>query len=128
MKNSNFQFKNPKLVDIQFKINRNFQNNKEGIDIDLQANVDINKFNDRSEAIVELTLIIGNEDSSNPFYIRATECAVFRWDECVGERVDKLLEQNAPAILLGYLRPTIAMITAASPFETYNIPLINFSE
>lgn len=128
MKNSAFQFKNPSLVDFQFKINKNYRDDGKSVDMKMQAHVNINKLDSGSEAIVELTLVIGTEDETNPFFIRATEGAVFRWDDCVGERVDKLLEQNAPAILLGYLRPIIAMLTSATPFETYNIPLINFNE
>lgn len=128
MKNSGFQFKAPKLIDIQFKVNKGFKNEKEEpVDIKLNGKVNIKKL-ENSEAIVELTLFIGTEDDTSPFYICATEGAVFRWEDYVGERAEKLLEQNAPAILLGYLRPVIAMLTAASPFETYNIPLINFSE
>ena len=41
--------------------------------------------------------------------------------------VDQLLRQNAPALLLSYLRPTVAQITSSSEFETFDIPFVNFS-
>ena len=41
--------------------------------------------------------------------------------------VDKLLNQNAPSLLLSYIRPIVVQITAASPFPTYNIPFMNFT-
>ncbi|MEI3592754.1 MAG: hypothetical protein V8Q05_07985 [Lachnospiraceae bacterium] len=41
--------------------------------------------------------------------------------------IEKLLNQNAPSLLLGYLRPIISQITAASPYNAYNLPF-SFSE
>lgn len=75
-------------------------------------------------------MTIGKEDASVPFYIYAEEGAAFRWN---AEKIDeqhreKLLKQNAPALLLSYLRPTISVITAASPFNAYDIPFMNFTE
>lgn len=129
MKKSDFQFKNPRLVDIEFVVNKDFANIDEGeSDLAFNANVNINKFKDLSEAVVELTITIGTKEQESPFYIKATEGAIFRWNESVNGKEDQLLEQNAPAILIGYLRPIISMITAASPFEAYNIPAINFME
>lgn len=40
--------------------------------------------------------------------------------------IEKLLNQNAPSLLLGYLRPIISQITAASPYNAYNLPFIDF--
>lgn len=129
MKESGLQFKNPRLLGVEFEINRDFDNSEdESIDIKLGFNIDVHKSKKKLEAIVELTVTVGAEDNTSPFYIKATEGAVFRWSDEMKKMEDKLLEQNAPAILLGYLRPIIAMLTAASPFEAYNIPLINFTK
>ena len=55
--------------------------------------------------------------------------ANFRWSEALDEqRRDSLLKQNAPALLVSYARPIIAMITNASRFPAFNIPFINFTE
>ena len=55
--------------------------------------------------------------------------AEFRWPDSLNvEMVEKLLNQNAPSLLLGYLRPIISQITAASPYNAYNLPFIDFSE
>ena len=41
-----------------------------------------------------------------PFYIKAIEGANFRWnDELDDNMIDRLLNQNAPSLLLSYLRP-----------------------
>lgn len=129
MQSSDFQFKNPRLINLEFEVKKDFvATSDEPIDIRLSFNVDINKSSEKPEAIVELTVIAGTEDNSNPFYIKATEGAKFKWNEKVDNHVDKLLEQNAPAVLLGYLRPIISMITGVSPFSAYNIPLIDFTQ
>lgn len=129
MEKSGLQCKNPRLVDVEFKINRDFDNqDDESINIKTEFHVNIDKIEEKSEAIVELTVIIGSKDHSQPFYISATEGALFRWSEDLNERESILLEQNAPAILLGYIRSIVSMLTAVSPFEAYDIPLINFKK
>lgn len=51
-----------------------------------------------------------------------------RWKEKLDEeKVHKLLNQNAPSLLLSCLRPVISQLTAASPFGTVNIPFMNFT-
>lgn len=87
----------------------------------------INKIEDKNEAIVELTITVGNDDNLNPFYIKAIESAKFKWSDSTKINEDKLLEQNAPALLIGYLRPIISIITASFPFSAYNLPFIDFT-
>lgn len=42
--------------------------------------------------------------------------------------IDRLLNQNAPSLLLSYLRPIVAQVTSASKYGTYNIPFVNFTK
>lgn len=126
---SAFQFTNPALVSMEYVINDSFENeqNKE-VSIQMNINVSTNSNREKNEASVVLKLEIGAKDSSVPFYICARESAGFRWENSLDEElVNKLLKQNAPSLLLSYLRPIIAQITAASPFDTYNIPFVNFT-
>ena len=54
-----------------------------------------------------------------PFYIEAIEGANFRWnDELDDNMIDRLLNQNAPSLLLSYLRPIVAQVTSASKYGT----------
>ena len=128
---SSFQFSNPTLIGLTYKINNGFTK-KEGSNINLEIHneVSINQGPEENSSIVVLKLTIGSDDNSSPFYICAEEGAAFRWEaEKIDENLrDKLLKQNAPALLLSYLRPTIAMITAASPFQSYNIPFVDFTK
>ena len=129
MKPSSFQFSNPVLVKMIFEINRNFKNDKnDNIDIPKNFNVSIHENENSPEAIVELTVEIGRQDESTPYYISATEGAKFRWGEEASKKKDSLLQQNAPALLLGYLRSIIATVSSASPFETINIPFMDFTK
>lgn len=127
MQISEFQFTNPVLLDFLFEINKEFElKENEEINTNVSFNTNISRNPEKMEAIVELTVIIGSQDKESPFYIKATEGANFKWDEKVNKNADKLLKQNAPALLVSYLRSTIATITAASPFNVYNLPFINF--
>lgn len=129
MKNSSFQFTNPILLELQFEVNKSFDANaNNGINIPTNFNINISKKNDAAEAIVELTVTLGAQDNNMPFYVKAVEGAKFLWENDSGLNIDQMLEQNAPALLLGYLRPIIASITSASPFTAYNIPFVNFTE
>ena len=51
----------------------------------------------------------------------------FSWQDLAENKIDVLLRQNAPALLLSYARPIISSITSASKFPTYNIPFLDFS-
>ena len=50
---------------------------------------------------------------------KAIEGANFRWnDELDDNMIDRLLNQNAPSLLLSYLRPIVAQVTSASKYGT----------
>lgn len=80
--------------------------------------------------MISLQVTVEPIDSSiSPFRIDAEMTAQFTWD---AESLDKalidiLLQQNAPALLLGYLRPIIADITMKSGLPPYQIPFMDFT-
>ena len=127
---SAFQFSNPSLTKMEFCINEEFESSQDKeVKIAVNMGVQIDRSATDNNARVSLTLEIGKKDSSDPFYVCATEMAEFRWPDSLNlEMVEKLLNQNAPSLLLGYLRPIISQITAASPYNAYNFPFIDFSE
>ena len=128
MKRSNFQFTNPRIVDLIFNLNRQFRNdpnNKVTFKIDFKVNVHKLEGN---EAIVELTVKTDN-NADTPFSFSATEGAKFNWSESFSEEdTNTLLNVNAPALLLGYVRPLIASVSSASGFGGYNIPFMDFTQ
>lgn len=126
-----FQFTNPALLELEFKVNSEFDNSeKKEIKINLKVETQVNREEDEDNAFVVLCVTVGEDTDKVPFYVYAVEGANFKWEKerYSEEEIHRLLQQNAPALLLSYLRPTIAVITGASPYGAYNIPFMNFRE
>ena len=128
---SQFQFSDPELTKIEFGVNSNFQETEDQeVQMKMDLSVDVEIVGETgNEAKVSLTVCLGEEGDDFPFCLTARESAFFRWAVGQYEKdvLDKLLYQNAPSLLLSYLRPIIVQITTASPFNTYNLPFINFT-
>lgn len=81
MNRSKFQFSNPELEKIEFSVNQNFDEEKyDGIA--MQSNIEVQML-EGNEALVKLTLSIGNSTDSQPFDICVKMGANFTWDESV---------------------------------------------
>ena len=128
MKASSFQFTDPSLVHIKFEENKKFQHEEENdVPINVSINVEKEELSE-NEAIVKTSVVVGAESEKVPFVLEAVASARFKWD---AEKINKdtssiFLKQNAPALLISYLRPIIAMITNASHYPAYNLPFISF--
>lgn len=126
MKKSNFQFKNPELTKLNFIVNddfdkNNFQTMKINSKIDIYANEE-----DGKSAKVSLKLVLGDDIENSPFYIEIAMSAVFIWNDIIDdEKLKIVLEENAPSLLLSYMRPIISNITSNSKYPTYNLPFID---
>lgn len=130
MKKSSFQFTNPVLLRLDFQINEDFSS-KDSISVPIQFQVQ-KSTKDQTEkmATVKLSVTVGEKTNNMPYYISATICANFKWepDSYSEEAVDNLLSQNAPALLLSYIRPIIANITNSSPYPVNNLPFFDFTQ
>lgn len=127
MKESFFQFSNPELINIEFCGNEEF--NKElfkGFSIDNHVAISILDEDANNKAQVSLNIIIGKKSEDYPFYLSVTMSAEFICEKTESDNFYKLLETNAPALLLSYARPIVSMITSQSGFPTLNIPFMNF--
>lgn len=128
MRESFFKFSRPIVKDVQYQISEEYTPNlKSKIDNKLFTNF-ARKGNDNI-AIVELHIDLGKGDSENPpFLLSLTIVAEFQWQEDYKEdKIDRLLQQNAPALLLSYARPIISNITLNS-IMPYDIPFIDFTK
>ena len=127
MNKSKFQFSNPELEKIEFMVNNEF--NDEMCDgIAMQSNTEV-KVIEANEAYVALTLNIGDDTESQPFNITVRMSAKFIWDESIDEsKAKKMLNINAPAALLSYIRPIISSMTGSSRYPALNIPFIDFTQ
>lgn len=129
MGTSQFQFSNPMLSSLQFHVNDTYEANDTEISMNISMDIKKERIAKR-EAIVELTLEIGENNESAPFYVKAVEGATFKWEEGAFEKeqeIEKLLDVNAPALLLSYLRPIISNVTTMSKYPAYHVPFVNFN-
>jgi preprotein translocase subunit SecB len=127
MEQSKFQFKNPNIRKISFIINDEFNADLyEGLKIDSATKV--KRLGNGESAIVDLELMIGADDEKNPFYIDIEMEALFKWNDIPEEQRERLLATNAPSILVSYMRPVIAQITANSRYPRFDLPFLDMTE
>lgn len=128
MQKSEFRFSNPRLVHLNFQLNDSYQK-PDGSDKQSALYIDtsINKIQE-NEAVVELTVKLGEPVDSYPFFIELTMRAKFRLEHEIEEtNFENFLEVNAPALLLSYARPIISSITSNAGMKPVNLPFLNFS-
>lgn len=125
MKESMFQFSDPKLRSLQFNVNEHFS--KESYSGFTFKN-DVSKaiLIENKEAIVSLKLCIGETSEKYPFNIELEIYAKFICDE--EAMFQQLIDTNAPAMLLSYARPIISLVTSQSGYPAFNLPFMNFTK
>lgn len=72
-----------------------------------------------------LNLKMGNEDTA--FALEIEMQSKFKWNKSFNaNQIDNLLNQNAPALLLSYMRPLVSETTGYG-FNSVMLPFIDFS-
>lgn len=127
MEKSEFQFVNPYLEYLDFRQNSNFSPSHDSVKMENSFQIEVNK-SENNEAKVTLTLQLNKELENAPFTLEIKMSSIFKWNKCIEDRIDLMLRTNAPALLLGYIRPIVANITNSSQYPAYNLPFINFLE
>ena len=129
-KSSKFQFVDPHLEEVNFIANPVFVSEADDGEIEMQNsfNIQVKRSKDENRANVELTLETNTENERAPFKLQIKVASDFKWEDLDEKTVDSMLNLNAPALLLSYMRPIVANITNSSKFPTYNLPFINFKE
>lgn len=128
MEKSAFQFSTPILNRLNFSINEDFQPNQES---EIPIGVEIrSERTSPTEAIVSLTVSIGSPDTSAPFFVEVEESAHFRWQAgaFTEDEEASLLKQNAPSLLISYVRPIVANVTGASLYRSFDLPFLNLTK
>ena len=123
MKNSPFKFQAPTLTRLSFVLNEEFFESGGTINPEIS-------FENNFEVKVELVCRIYPSDKTKaPFTVEAAIVSIFSWDKGLNPNiVDNLLQRNAPALLLGYLRPIIATVTNTPRTPAYHIPFMDFTK
>lgn len=123
MKNSEFQFKNPRVEKLEFIVNEDSKEKNK-----LESHIDVeSKVIDEKNAIVKLDITIGDKEQFL-FYLNLKISSQFYWEGIPEDQVGKFLSVNAPALLISYARPIIANMTLQAGFRPFNLPFINFTK
>lgn len=133
MKESKFKMVgSPRIIESEFKLNRGYASENE-VDIALEASSSAKTKPETEElALVELKIDIfkNAELSEVPFKITVIAEGLFTWSYELSndeELLETLLHQNAPAILYGYIRQEIRLMTMNANIPTLDIPVMDFT-
>ena len=135
---SGFRFSDPKLVFSIFIVNKSYNGDFSKIkDIPFKIETQASQTTElkdgiHQQATVMLILKTSDEiemDETIPCYISASIEAGFAWKkkEYDENTLNILLKENAPALLLSYLRQHIVTLTEASEIPVQHIPFIDFT-
>lgn len=130
MKESFFKLKNQFTEDILFKKNNNFINKESSVNVDFFSDINIEYINNTSaEVLLKFKVFSEEQFDNSPFFLMISQKGVFEWtNDTPRNTVEQLLNTNAPAVLLSYIRSLISQITAFSGYPTLIVPLINFKK
>ena len=128
MKKSGFQLINERVLSLDYKINE--KSEIKNIDLKLSGNTEIHKFEQNKAKVIFSFSVFKNEPiESVPFKIEIIIEGIFTWNEEIPiDKIDQLLNTNAPAILISYIRSLITQLTVLSGFPALVIPLLNFTK
>ncbi len=128
---SPFQFTAPLLTESHFVVHRE-KRDKDVVNIHLHRNImksDTNPLQALVEVKLQLNKIEDKEIEDSCFVAEVTMQSAFSWpEELTEQQVKNLLEINAPALLISYIRPIIVQLTSASPMPVYNLPFLNLND
>lgn len=128
-KESNFRLIMPKLIGLIYELNETYEDKLTPIKLKIHTETKILKNKYNAKISLELAVFDRNSYNKNevPFFIDITMVGDFDWDDDIDESVLViLLENNAPATLLSYMRPYISNLTVGSGYPPLIIPLLNF--
>ena len=128
MKASQFQFVNPYLVELYFSVNPEFNEVNGKAELKNSFSIQVKRSEVENRANVELALDTNMEEEDSPFKLRAKVASDFTWEDMEENKVEAMLKFNAPALLLGYMRPIVATVTNASILPPYNLPFVDFTK
>ena len=106
MEKSKLQFSPPILKSSYLSINDEFIKNNtpesmNNIEIPFKYQIDHSDIEDCS-TFVKFTITVGEESDKYPFIAQVEMLSQFSWEKDYSDKVDNLLEINAPALLLSY--------------------------
>lgn len=130
MKYSDFQFIQPLLTKAHFDMLPIEGEPESEISVSLKKN--ILRLSGEKKAIVRLSVCLNHDSKERkniPFVAEVEMQCIFTWNRNIEENeIHKFLNQNAVALLISYIRPIVAILTASSPLPSCNLPFINITD
>jgi preprotein translocase subunit secB len=128
VKESFFRLRSQFTEEIIFKKNSDFKDRK--IKLKVSHKLEINNIDETSSSVRLIFNIFTEEELAvSPFFISITQLGEFEYPSDLDRTdLENLLNINAPAVLLSYIRGLISQITAFSGYPALIIPLINFAK
>lgn len=128
MQKSSFQFSNPHIEKIDFRVNE-IAISSDNLPISMEVISDIDS--EKNESVTKLNIIVGKLDDNNilqnSIYFDGIISASFKWDENT-KNPEKMLKVNGGAVLLSYFRPILATLTMQAGVKPLNLPFVNFTK
>ena len=128
MKESFFKLRSQFTEEIIFKKNSDFKDRK--IKLKFSHRLEIKNIDEGSSNVKLIFNIFTEEELEvSPFFISITQLGEFQYPSDLDKTdLENLLNINAPAVLLSYIRGIISQITAFSGYPALIIPLMNFTK
>lgn len=122
---SKFQYTTPRIVQFNYAANMNAG---EGTwNVKMQHEKKIVKIDDNTaQVIVVMAITLADEDS--PFDIDFAAEAKFKWENMGTDQVSNFLSRTAVSLIIGHVRPLVAMFTNSSGFTPFQLPLLDFTQ
>ena len=128
MKESFFKLRSQFTEEIIFKKNSDFKDRK--IKLKFSHRLEIKNIDEGSSNVKLIFNIFTEEElAESPFFISITQSGKFEYPSNLDKNnLENLLNINAPAVLLSYIRGLVSQITAFSGYPALIIPLMNFTK
>lgn len=121
------KFNNYRVVNVEFRLNTEFNWGEEEVDLDIQVDSDIHISEDKREMLVGLEILIfdHNEDGKYPFTMKVRLEGYFTMQS--GDDDIEKYYANALAILFPYARAIVSNFTANANIEPLILPTVNIN-
>lgn len=123
-KKSVFQLLNQRTVSVNFLLNETGTKQEENLEVEIE----VKTVPSEKKALVQLTVHINKDMKDQIFNLSIKNQGVFTWEKLTEDEVTPYLEENAPAVLLSYIRSTVTSLTLSAGLHPLVLPLLNFKK
>ncbi|MEW6600941.1 MAG: protein-export chaperone SecB [Nitrospirota bacterium] len=124
--NPGIQFVQVSLIELDFKLNKNFKLPDKGVPVDMGLDVKKSFSSDKKSLTTVLSAILFNKTTSYPFKMKVSVEGLFVSDNI--KELQEFSKIHAPAHLMPFLREVIGTTTLKANIPPLLLPPFNISE